>query len=220
DLSKVFNDGVDHHRTIMQTGMSIEVEERHPGHDGKMEYLHVVKSPVFGADGKIIGSQGVLMDVTQRKQAEERLSQLHKQLVEASREAGIAEIATSVLHNVGNVLNTVNVSSTLIAEKTRGSKVTTVSRLAALIREHEKDLGNFLVNDSKGKQIPDFLNNLASTLEHEREDMMKEVASLESNVAHIKEIVSMQQSYAKSLGVTEMLKITDLVEDAIRMNNG
>jgi PAS domain S-box-containing protein len=220
DPASVFNDGVDHHRTIMKTGMPIEVEERHPENDGKLEYLHVVKSPVFGADGKIIGSQGILMDITQRKLAEEKLNQVHKQLVKASREAGIAEVATSVLHNVGNVLNSVNVSSTLVAEKARASKVSTVSRLAALIREHEKDLGDFFANDAKGKQIPSFLSDLAATLEHEREEMMREVASLESNVAHIKEIVSMQQNYAKSLGVTELLKITDLVEDAIRMNNG
>ena len=220
DPAKLTNDGEGHHRTIMETGSTIEVEEHHPANNGKMEYLHVVKSPVFGADGKIVGSQGILMDITQRKQAEEKLATLHKKLVESSRQAGMAEVASSVLHNVGNVLNSVNVSSTLIAERTRDLKVASVTRLAALIREHETDLGNFFLNDAKAKQIPAFLANLASTLEHERDEIMDEVNSLENNVAHIKEIVSMQQNYAKSLGVLEVLKITDLVEDAIRMNNG
>ncbi|HLX72129.1 MAG TPA: ATP-binding protein [Verrucomicrobiae bacterium] len=220
DATKVFNEGQGHHRTIMETGATIEVEEHQPANSGKREYLHVVKSPVYGAHGKIIGSQGILLDVTQRKLAEEKLAELHKRLVESSRQAGMAEIATSVLHNVGNVLNSINVASTLIAEKTRDSKVTSVARLAALIREHETDLGNFFLNDAKGKQIPGFLTNLASTLERQRDEIMDEVKSLESNVAHIKEIVSMQQNYAKSLGVLELLKITDLVEDAIRMNDG
>lgn len=220
DTAKIFNDGEGHHRTIMETGATIEIEEHHPENTGKMEFLHVIKSPVFGADGKIVGSQGILLDVTHRTLAEEKLNQLHKQLVISSREAGMAEIATSVLHNVGNVLNSVNVSSTLIADKTRGSKVTSVSRLAALIRDHETDLGDFLSKDAKGKQIPAFLAELASTLERERNEIMNEIVSLESNVAHIKEIVSMQQNYAKSLGVKEVLRITDLVEDAIRMNNG
>ncbi len=220
DATKVFNEGQGHHRTIMETGATIEVEEHQPANSGKREYLHVIKSPVYGAHGKIIGSQGILLDVTQRKLAEEKLAELHKRLVESSRQAGMAEIATSVLHNVGNVLNSINVASTLIAEKTRDSKVTSVARLAALIREHETDLGNFFLNDAKGKQIPGFLTNLASTLERQRDEIMDEVKSLESNVAHIKEIVSMQQNYAKSLGVLELLKITDLVEDAIRMNDG
>src|SRR6185437_417881 len=72
----------------------------------------------------------------------------------------------------------------------------------------------------KGKQIPAFITNLASLLESEREEIMVEIKSLESNISHIKEIVSMQQNYSTSLGVMELLKVTDLVEDAIRMNNG
>jgi len=38
------------------------------------------------------------------KEAEAQLEQAHKQLLETSRMAGMAEVATSVLHNVGNVL--------------------------------------------------------------------------------------------------------------------
>ena len=217
---EVFNEGEDHHQSIMKSGVSIEMEEHHPEYSGKMEYLHVIKSPVFGADGKIAGSQGILLDITQRKLAEARLSDLHKQLVEASREAGMAEIATSVLHNVGNVLNSVNVSASLIVDKVRASKVSSVGRLAALIRDHENNLADFLLNDAKGQKIPAFLADLASILESERNEIMRETKSLESNIAHIKEIVSMQQNYAKSLGVMESLKVTDLVEDAIRMNDG
>jgi PAS domain S-box-containing protein len=220
DLSQVSNEGQDHHKSIMGTGASIEIEEHHPDHAGKMEYLHVVKSPVFGADGKFAGTQGIMLDITQRKLAEQKLNQLHKELVDASREAGMAEIATSVLHNVGNVLNSVNISTSLISEKIRGSKITKIGRLAELIRAHEKNLGDFMQNDPKGKQIPDFLANLSLTLERERDEVIHEVGSLESNIAHIKEIVIMQQSYAKSMGVMESLKVNDLVEDAIRMNDG
>jgi two-component system, NtrC family, sensor kinase len=54
------------------------------------------------------------------KRVEERtqeLESIHKQLVEASRRGGMAEIATNVLHNVGNVLNSVNISTGLIVER-------------------------------------------------------------------------------------------------------
>ncbi len=243
--------GANHHALIMQHGSQIEFEEQHPGTDGKSRCLHVVKSPVFGPHGRVVGSQGVVMDITLHKQAEAelnyernllralmdnsedriyfkdtasrfirgstslarlfkmqnvdelvgkcdrdffggehareafedeqtiirtgepivgkvekeiwpdghltwalsskmpfcdlrgevvgtfgiskdvtalkeaqtRLDEMHLQLVDASRQAGMAEVATRVLHNVGNVLNSVNVSSSLIAEKMRDSKI-------------------------------------------------------------------------------------------------
>jgi PAS domain S-box-containing protein len=77
--------GDSHHKLIMQTGQRIEVEEEWPGVDGKKHQLHVVKSPVFDLDGTIVGTQGIMFDVTERKRAEEafRESQaLYHSLVE------------------------------------------------------------------------------------------------------------------------------------------
>jgi PAS domain S-box-containing protein len=340
--------GTNHHELIMQSGKQIELEEQYARPDGETQCLHVVKSPVFGPDGRVVGSQGVLMDITQRKraeaeldyersllralmdksddriyfkdaesrflrysasmahlfklenveelagkrdsdffgdehareafedeqtiirtgepivgkmekeiwpdgritwaltskmalrdetgkitgtfgiskditaikEAEDKLNQVHKQLVDASRQAGMAEVATSVLHNVGNVLNSVNVSSSLIAEKMRHSKVSNINKAVGLIRAHENDLNNFFANDSKGRQLPGYLSSLATHLALEQEDILREISSLASNIMHIKEIVAMQQSYAKTSGVVESLKVADLVEDAICMNNG
>ena len=59
----------------------------------------------------------LLHEIAERKRAEEELQRTQQQLIDASRQAGMAEVATGVLHNVGNVLNSVNVSATLIAER-------------------------------------------------------------------------------------------------------
>jgi C4-dicarboxylate-specific signal transduction histidine kinase len=153
----------------------------------------------------------------------ERTSELertHRQLVEASRQAGMAEVATNVLHNVGNVLNSLNVSANMIAEQIERSRATGLERLAALLREHERDLGDFLVNDARGRHVLTYLSQLAEHIMHERESNRSELASLRSNIDHIKEIVSMQQSYSKVSGVRELLQPVDLVEDALRMNDG
>jgi signal transduction histidine kinase len=88
------------------------------------------------------------------------------------------------------------------------------------MRAHEPDLGNFLANDPKGKQLLDYLGNLATNLEQDRQDCLREAGGLVNNIIHIKEIVAMQQGYVKALGVVETVKVTDLVEDAIRMNDG
>jgi signal transduction histidine kinase len=157
--------------------------------------------------------------IGQRERAEAELKQTHSKLMDASRQAGMAEVATSVLHNVGNVLNSVNVSSSLIAEKIRESKVVNIAKVVDLVRRHEDDLGVFFTTDPKGKLLPDYLADLASHLAQEQEEILHEVGALVNNIVHIREIVATQQNYAKSSGILEMVSITDLVEDAIGMNS-
>lgn len=162
----------------------------------------------------------IIRDVTERKQGEAHLESLHKELVAASRQAGMAEIASSVLHNVGNVLNTVNVSATVVQNQVRGSKMATLGKVLSLLREHQDNLAAFLTTDARGKQLIPFL---ASTLEHlegERAKILKELDVLRQSVEHIKQIVAQQQSYARLGGVLEKVKITDLIEDALRMYPG
>jgi len=130
----------------------------------------------------------------------------------------MAEVATSVLHNVGNVLNSVNVSATLIAEKVTKSRGISMRKVVTLFQEHEHDLGMFLTQDPKGRQIPSFLATLTDHLDGERADLAAEILHLQKNVGHIKEIVARQQSYAKVSGVTESVRVADLVEDALNMN--
>ncbi len=207
------------HEFIMRTGETLEREDSLPSPDGTLtQHFQVVKLPVRSADQRIIGSQGVHFDITQRKLAQARLDELNRELVDTSRRAGMAEVATSVLHNVGNVLNSVNVSSSLIAEKIRQSKIGNVARAMALFQVHAADLGNFLAHDPKGRQLPGYLVNLTSHLEQEQAEQRTEVETLIKNLNHIKEIVAMQQGYARISGVLELMPVNELVEDAIRLN--
>ena len=153
------------------------------------------------------------------KEAEIKLAEMHGQLVEASRVAGMAEVATSILHNVGNVLNSVNVSSSVLGEKIRGSRVGNVTKLAALLKENAADLPGFLAGP-KGSQLPAYLSELAAHLTTERDEMLRELQSLAANIEHIKEIVAAQQSYARTAGVVESIHLPALVEDALDMHRG
>ena len=159
-------------------------------------------------------------EVIEHKRAKEELERVHRQLLEASRQAGMAEIATNVLHNVGNVLNSVNVSATLASDLAQKSKVTGLDRVVALMRLHEQDLGEFITTDPRGKHLPTHLGNLAEHLKAERATILQELTSLRSNIQHIKDIVAMQQNYAKVAGVKEIVAAVDLVEDSLRMNAG
>jgi len=161
---------------------------------------------------------GVWSDITERKHAEAALERAHQELVEVSRHAGMAEVATSVLHNVGNVLNSVNISATLVADGIRKSKSGNLARVVALLEGHAADLGAFMTNDPQGRNLLGYLRQLSERLAAEQTATMAEIDSLRQNIDHIKDIVAMQQSYANVSGVTETVQITDLIEDTLRMN--
>jgi signal transduction histidine kinase len=158
-------------------------------------------------------------EIAERKSAQAQVEQIHGQLVSASRRAGMAEVATNVLHNVGNVLNSVNVTASVLEEQVQQSQVVNLSRLAALLGEREQDLGTFLTNDERGRQIPAYVKKLADQMLGEREHSLSELKMLRGKIDHIKRVVSMQQSYAKVAGVEETANVADLVEDALRMNS-
>ncbi len=208
------------HEEIMQTARHITREKQGTGLEGRPLHLHLMNSPVFGPDGTVIGSQGIMLDISERKQAEQELEKAHRQLIDASRQAGMAEVATSVLHNVGNVLNSVNVSATVVLEKIKKSRINSLGRLGALIREHQADAAAFFTTDPRGAQLPGYLIDLSEHLVSEQKELLTEVELTGKNIEHIKEIVMMQQNYAKVSGVVEKVRVIDLIEDAVRMNSG
>jgi PAS domain S-box-containing protein len=188
--------------------------------DGTSFPVEYTSTPIHDETGRHAGTVVIFTDVTESRRAESELEEMHKQLLDTSRQAGMAEVATSVLHNVGNVLNSVNVSSSLVSSQVKKSKVASLTRVVALLNEHAADLGAFLTSDPKGKLVPHYLGELAQHLVGEQDTILRELHLLHENIEHIKDIVVMQQSYAKISGVVETLKISDLVEDALRLNLG
>ncbi len=163
-------------------------------------------------------NQELSKEVAERRRAEKELELVHQELVASARRAGMAEIATGVLHNVGNVLNSVNVSAAMLASRLKASKRAHLGRVVAMLEQHHEDLGEFLTTDEKGRQIPDFLKALAEHLQTEEEAMVEETRSLTTDVEHIKTIIATQQSYAGNSSMLEPTDINTLLDDALRMN--
>jgi C4-dicarboxylate-specific signal transduction histidine kinase len=157
-------------------------------------------------------------EVAERKRAEQELESVHQQFVDAARTAGMAEVATGVLHNVGNVLNSVNVSAILVTDCLRRSKVAEFSRALDLMNHDAADLARFLTENEKGKQLPRFLRLLASRMAYDQSQLLSEMQSLTKNVDHVKTIIAMQQSYARAGGLVETVDLTGLVDDALKLN--
>jgi C4-dicarboxylate-specific signal transduction histidine kinase len=124
-----------------------------------------------------------------------------------------------VLHNVGNVLNSVNVSCSVISDKVRRSRISGVARTAEAVQAHTGDLAAFFAEDPVGRKLPDFLAKLALRLSEEQSEIIGELQLLSQNIEHIKDIVAVQQTHAKDIGgVCETLPLEGLMEDALRMN--
>ena len=159
-------------------------------------------------------------EIDERMRIELEVERINRQLVAASRQAGQAEVASNVLHNVGNVLNSVNVSTTLIRDRLEKLRSSSLEQAAQMIREHADDLGRFLTTDEKGRHFPHYLDEVSQYLCNEQDYLLNEIRQLAQNVEHINEIVAMQQNYATVAGVQEKVAASEIVENAIKMNLG
>jgi PAS domain S-box-containing protein len=206
---------------IIRTGEPVvnKLEKEH-WPDGRVTYVLTSKMPLRDEAGRINGTFGISKDVTAAKLIEAALEKTRNELIAASRAAGMAEVATGVLHNVGNVLVSINVATDSIASAMRHSKLDSLEKIAALFKEHEGDIASYIAEDPKGRLIPGFIAQLAAHLTSDREKMLAELESLRGHVAHVKDIVTMQQNYARLTGAIEPLDPVSLVEDALRMNSG
>lgn len=156
-------------------------------------------------------------DVTDKKEGQRQLEVLHRKLLETSRQAGMAEVATGVLHNVGNVLNSVNVSATVLAESVKNSKVTSLGRVVDLLESNKDDLLGFFAPGGKGQMLPSYLATLSQQVAAEQEERLSELSQLTKNIAHIKDIVAMQQNFAKVTGVLENYSPRILLDEALQL---
>ncbi len=188
--------------------------------DGTPFWVSIEARPIRDDRGEIKRFIGIESDITDRVNAELEREQLNEQLVDASRLAGMTEVATGVLHNVGNILNSVNVSAEVIRKQFRKSAFDNLERISALISQHESDFASFVKDDHRGKKIPAYIAKVTETLKSERKRTSDEFHDLVANVEHIKQIVSVQQSMGKSSGVKQELSPDSLVYDAITANKG
>ena len=88
-------------------------------------------------------------------------------MVEAAHSAGMNEMATGVLHNIGNILNSVNISTEELAVTLKNSKIDGFRRAQDIVDGHKGDLAHFFTEHPKGKLIPGYYQTLAEALMEE-----------------------------------------------------
>jgi signal transduction histidine kinase len=182
--------------------------------DENDELTQVCRSYNSLADETTRRNRDLAATIAELERLQEEKHELHRQMLVSARQAGMADIATGVLHNVGNILNSVNVSAGLMLDRTRASKVTRVGDAARMLVEHRDDAEEFFTRDERGRRLPDYLAKLAETLCAERDAMVAEIRELNDSVAHIKKIIQRQQALSKLGGLNEPTVLAKVVLDA------
>jgi NO-binding membrane sensor protein with MHYT domain len=140
---------------------------------------------------------------------------MNQQQFEQARQLGMAEISASVLHSVGNVLNSVNVSANTIAEKLLSSKLDNLDKLSVLLNEHKDDLPTFLTNDPRGTKVLDYITTLAKHQHEEHERLSAEIKNVINNTETIRDIISAQQTFSKNGEIDYIISVNELLDETI-----
>ena len=212
--------GMIHLEALLKQCIRAETAERRANSEMELRVKQQTADLVKANEGLQEAAATLKAEITHRRQMQDQMEQTHKELLAVSRQAGMSEVATGVLHNVGNVLNSVNVSAALVEDHLTNLRIENIARMAGMMREHAADIGDFLSHDPKGKRFPEYLSQLGSHLTEERALLVKEIGFVRSKIEHIKEIVAAQQNYGKALGVAEKVRIEELVEDVLRIQAG
>jgi signal transduction histidine kinase len=192
-----------------------------PGSSG--EFSPAARAAIEGIAGPLaVSLENVLLYERLEQHVAERTRELRETqeaLVATARRAGMAEIATNVLHNVGNTLNSVNVAAELMRAQLDNTRSAGLSRAADLLDAQGAQLATFLQDDERGRVFPRYLRELSNVLLREREELAGHLDHLTSSVDHIKMIVATQQAYAGPAVMSGRVVPAELVEDALRIAN-
>ena len=203
-------------RQALEKQIGFDVEVKNYNKSGRPYWVSIEARPIRDAEGRLRKYIAVESDISARREYEAERERLQVEIVEASRQAGMAELATGVLHNVGNVLNSVNVSTEIIQGRLRDSALTRLLQANRVVQQHTADWPEFAAHDPRGQMLPRLLDRLANRLQSEHDFFVAEMRSLSKNVDHIKQTITVQQSFAKVSGVQQDVDVAELLEDALR----
>ncbi|MEM7558567.1 MAG: ATP-binding protein, partial [Planctomycetota bacterium] len=202
-------------------GVGFDVETLHYKKTGEPFWVSIEGRPIDHQPSETSRFIIIKKDVTLRVNAEQERQQLSEKLVDASRKAGMAEIAADVLHNVGNVLNSINVSTSCIQNVTRRSVIDKLAMVSELVEAHADDFGDYVANDKKGKYLPQVIVEITSALKQEQQELSKECTCIENHVEHIKEVIAVQQDVSKAAPIVmQELRPAELFQNALSANRG
>lgn len=162
-------------------------------------------------------NQSLNVEIRERQKAEDVAKLLNDKLLTAARRAGTSDVATSILHNVGNVLNSLNVSLGFLKQQNNKEDSDNLLKVSQLIQDNQHHLADYLTNDAQGKVIAIYLEALAKKIASHSTMMDRELDTMRRSVTHIKHIVSMQNALGGNAKLVSKISLRDVIESSIEM---
>jgi signal transduction histidine kinase len=171
----------------------------------------------------MVNHSGSLLVAALERSAMQRSLQEKEEIAIASAHfAGMAEIANDVLHNVGNVLNSVKVSCAALLEALAASRVGSLAQAAGMLEERSRanlaDLATYLAEDPRGKLLPAYLVQVSRVLQRENQDALAEVSRVRDQVSIIEQVVAAQQDHGGRRFFTRMAELSRVVDDVLALH--
>ncbi len=184
--------------------------------DHNIIYLEIsAKNMEFNGKPAVVA---YISDISERKIAEEELADLNKKLIDSAHKSGMADIATGVLHNVGNILNSVSVSTQIMNGMINDSKISDFKRANDMLRDNLDNLEQFIVGNPKGKMLMNYYLKIEDGIEKEMADFRHHFTRLNEKVKAITEVIAALQNYAGTASLLDTVSINDIIEDALTMH--
>lgn len=220
-LQTVHEDDRDHMKDLLEKALVEEGtyanELRIKVANGEYRWFYVTFQSILEKNSQIL--RGISLDITERKKAEQEISSLHNQLVFSSRLAGMADVAASTLHNVGNVLNSANVSIEFLKEFISQSKMKEVESLTLLLQKNLSHLSKYIETDPQGKYVPEYMIALLQKVHEEYALFSKEVESMSKHISHVSDIIVTQNDISRASGMMEKVFLPEVIDTAIEMTD-
>jgi PAS domain S-box-containing protein len=178
---------------------------------GELRWIEHVCVALYDGSGHYLGRRGSNRDISELKRAEE-MEQF------SAFQAGIAEMSTSVLHNIGNAITAVTQDAEMI-DKTGGELVRVAQLLDDNASRTELQLADpAAVNADLARRHCAIQHEAARAIRNlAGEDLSGRSRRLGASVTHIADIVRIQQSAALPNGQQSSFSLSQAIQSALEM---
>jgi len=197
---------------------------------GEQFWLSTSKVPVYDEHGTISRILGLGHNITERKRAEEALNKLNKELAAQSEELKILnsqlllqqeqelekaiaqgkfEIASEVLHDIGNALVGFGSYLTRINRVAESNNIESVRSLGAFLKTQQAAIGNAIGAD-KAAALLSITEGIAKTQGDNQKEVSTAIGELLNIVSHIQEILNIQRQSVRNHNGTHDRKPVNL----------